>query len=210
MKTISILLLCFFTHFIVRGQNTSDASFIGGESMLDVYLKKHLSKAFEDVEMVFELCINREGLAHTPTLISPNNQDLQLALEKLVTKMPIWTPAMNENNAVDSKIKVSCWLEGPVVQDIDHSARFEEGEAEFYKFLRENLQNPIIGNKASVTVKFVVDKNGKIRHPVIWKGYSDDYNIEALRIVHLMPKMIPAQKNGMNVNSNYSITFRFR
>lgn len=207
--SISIFIVCFAV-LAAFGQENKPASFIGGESMLDVYLKKHLVASFEDEDLVFEVLVDENGKAHSPTLISPKNQELQLALETLTAQMPTWTPATKENQAIESSVKIECWLEGPVIQDIDHAAQFSGGDRAYFKFLDENLINPVQGQQAKVSVKFVVDKKGKIRHPIIWRGYSEVYNQEALRIANLIPEMIPAEKNGANVNSNYTVTLYFR
>ncbi|SOE23121.1 TonB protein C-terminal [Spirosomataceae bacterium TFI 002] len=207
---MKVLLLTLVLNFTFTSSVGQEASFIGGDSMLDTYLRKYLSSRFEDVELTFDLQIDKNGHAHTPHIISPNNPDLQIALEKLVDQMPLWTPLLKSNISSPSSKRIFCWLEGNIIHDIDQSAQFPEGSIKMYQFISQQIPKSMTNPNAKVLINFVVDKNGLIRHPSIWQGYDEKYNNEALRIINLLPAMEPAIKKGVKVNSNYKITIYFR
>jgi protein TonB len=60
-----------------------------------------------------------------------------------------------------------------------------------------------------VIVSFVVLKNGNLSNIKIVRTPHQELSKEAMRLVGSMPKWIPAQMKGKNVNSNYNLVIRF-
>jgi hypothetical protein len=99
----------------------------------------------------------------------------------------------------------------PVVQT---DAEFPGGKDSLNIFIHSNLHYPEQVNdiKAGVQVKvmFTINKEGKIVDPLVMKGFSKEFNEEALRVVNLMPKWKPATAGGEPVDSQCFLPIDFR
>lgn len=89
------------------------------------------------------------------------------------------------------------------------------GEEEFFRFMIRNFksQERIDGMRWSINVSFVVDVKGGIRDAKIKNKEIKDYSvfdIEAIRILNLMPKWKPAKCKGKNVAFLYRIQLRMQ
>ncbi len=80
-------------------------------------------------------------------------------------------------------------------------------------FLHENMKYPteLMASRTggSVSVIFIIDKEGKIVDPMIMKGVNDLLNAEALRLVKLMPDWKPGTVGGNPVNKQYILPINF-
>lgn len=91
------------------------------------------------------------------------------------------------------------------------------GKIALDKFIEQNLKfpekykNEINFKPCRVLVKFIIDETGKIINPQIAKGCFgfDACDLEALRLVSLMPLWIPAKKDNKPVKRSYSLPFDF-
>lgn len=88
------------------------------------------------------------------------------------------------------------------------------GEAELYRYISDNLKYPVIdqenGIQGRVTLRFVVDKTGKIDKVEIVKGVSVNCDKEAVRVVKSMPNWVPGKNNGEPVNVYFTLPIVFR
>lgn len=70
------------------------------------------------------------------------------------------------------------------------------------------------GIEGKVFVMFVVETDGTITNPSVVRGVNGDLgkllNDEALRVVKLMPKMIPAKDKGKAVRVRYALPLDFK
>lgn len=91
---------------------------------------------------------------------------------------------------------------------------FLGGEEEMRRYIAENLKYPVIdqenGTQGRVTVRFVVDKTGKIGNVQILKGLSVTCDREAVRVVQSMPNWIPGKNNGVPVNVYFTLPIVFK
>lgn len=100
---------------------------------------------------------------------------------------------------------------------VDTLASFPGGKKELLKFLEENIEFPDdmrnICIRGKVVVKFVVTKEGSIMNVTIVRGIKEyrtpTCDAEAIRVVKIMPKWIPAKKNGEIVNSYFHLPIDF-
>ncbi|MDR6806877.1 TonB family protein [Dyadobacter sp. BE34] len=81
------------------------------------------------------------------------------------------------------------------------------------KFLANTLKYPkqafLDGVEGQVSVSFLIDTDGNISDPKIEKGVRKDLDNEAMRVVRLMPKWTPAQKNNAPVAVRYTMNIAF-
>lgn len=102
----------------------------------------------------------------------------------------------------------------PISVAVEQPAEFPGGQTMLMKWLSKNVrypesaqQNGIIGR---VIVKFVVEKDGSIRHPSIVEGINQDLDQEAIRVVSRMPRWQAARNHNTPVTSYYYLPITFR
>ena len=61
-----------------------------------------------------------------------------------------------------------------------------------------------------VIVQFVIDIDGNVHSPTILRGLTTECDAEVLRVVGLMPRWIPAQQDGVAVESNFVLPIMFK
>lgn len=90
-------------------------------------------------------------------------------------------------------------------------AQFPGGIVEFKKYLLENIRYPDLDicDQGTVYVSMVIGKDGKIRDEKIIRGVSEEFDQEALRVIHSMPNWIPAENNGKIIATRVRLPVRF-
>jgi protein TonB len=98
---------------------------------------------------------------------------------------------------------------------VEQPAEFKGGISELSKYLGSEIKYPAmakdkkIGGK--VFIKFIVDKDGAIKDPVILKGAENcpECDKEALRVISSMPNWIPAKQSGRAVSCYFNLPIKF-
>lgn len=102
----------------------------------------------------------------------------------------------------------------PIYPKVDKIAEYPKGKEALREFLKKNLCYPYVGEEVCiqgrVMVKFVVCADGTITHPEVVRSVDPLMDAEALRVVRLMGKWIPAEINGKAVNSYFVLPIRFK
>lgn len=92
--------------------------------------------------------------------------------------------------------------------------QFPGGMEGLSKFISDSLQYPGVESngykRGIVYVTFIVDKDGTVLNPKIMRGVSEELDKEALRLVTIMPKWIPARYNNKAVRSKYTLPVHFK
>lgn len=90
---------------------------------------------------------------------------------------------------------------------------FPGGEQVMNKFISNNLKYPAEakenGVEGIVEVGFLVMTDGKLQEIKVLKLVDPDLEKEAVRIVGIMPRWIPAQKDGTPIEAPYKIEIPF-
>ena len=96
---------------------------------------------------------------------------------------------------------------------LDSIPRYPTGIIAFMRWLNSTVIYPpsCIRNHVEgiVEVAFIVEPTGKIADPRILKSASPELDHEAMRVVHLMPKWVPAQKNGKTIRAQVTLPIVF-
>ncbi len=89
---------------------------------------------------------------------------------------------------------------------VDTNPEFPGGpEALYNDFLKKNYKMPNVGNlKGKVYVTFMVEKDGTLSNIKVLRDIGYGTGEEAIRILKLSPKWIPAKKDGKPVRWQYS------
>jgi periplasmic protein TonB len=99
---------------------------------------------------------------------------------------------------------------------VTKKAGFEGGDKEFVKFLSQNLQYPkkaLRDNiEGTVYVMFIVDRDGRILQDCVKvsKSIHPSLDAEAVRVVRISPRWIPAQIDGRDVKQRIRVPIKFK
>ena len=97
--------------------------------------------------------------------------------------------------------------EDRIFTKVDVEASFKGGLTAWAKFLQENLKPNVPIKKGAlpgtyvVIIKFVVDKNGKVRDIEAETNNGYGTEVEAIRVIRKSPDWKPALQNGKPVNA---------
>lgn len=97
---------------------------------------------------------------------------------------------------------------------VEEDAEFPGGNEAMAKFLQKNLVYPKKAERMEiqgrVIVYFEIDKEGHVTNIKLHKGFNDECDAEALRVVKMMPQWKPAKQNGRNVRVRRTIPVKFK
>lgn len=89
---------------------------------------------------------------------------------------------------------------------------FPGGDKALYKYLSENIKFPTssLGKNGRVAVSFVINTDGSITDVKVEKGFSEDCDEEAVRVVSNMPKWKPGKSNERLVRIRKILPIKFQ
>ena len=96
-----------------------------------------------------------------------------------------------------------------IICGFEYSASFKGDQKAFILFLQKHLHCPANAPKGKVYVQFKVHKNGTLSNFSILRGLSPSCDKEALRVLKMMPKWIPAKLQGKAIDSRYTVPIAF-
>ena len=101
-----------------------------------------------------------------------------------------------------------------VVEFAEQMPQFVGGDKELMSYLSKNIKYPVIaqetGVQGTVTLRFVVGKDGNIKDVTILRSLDPSCDKEAVRVVKSMPQWIPGKQNGIPVAVYYTIPVKFK
>lgn len=202
------------------------ATFPGGASGLKAYLAENLEyPRIAKENGVFGSVLVRFTVSKNGT---PENFVVERGIGagcdeealRLLKMMPKWKPATldGEPAAAKQMIYVPFKLEedefGSVVKMAEKMPSFPEGQAALLRYLGENIQYPDIakenGVQGMVVVQMIVEIDGTLSNLQVVKGIGAGCDVEALRVVKLMPKWIPGMQRGKTVRVQFNLPIRFQ
>ena len=119
-----------------------------------------------------------------------------MACESQINHLAPNPATMAERKAADTII----W------DDYEQQASFPGGEKALLDFLDQNVVYPSDYEDCAqgrVVVSFTIDIDGSIVEPKVIRSLAKELDAEALRVVSLMPKWIPAKEKGKNKRTEY-------
>lgn len=92
-------------------------------------------------------------------------------------------------------------------------AKFPGGMQALLEYLKINIEYPLLpeehGINGGVVVKFIIDKDGKIKYPRISRSVDPVLDRMALERIWQMPQWKPATENGSSIPYEYVVSVRF-
>ena len=91
---------------------------------------------------------------------------------------------------------------------------FPGGQGALLQFLAKSIKYPVIaqqnGIQGRVTCSFVVGKDGVIRNIEVIRGVDPSLDLEATRVISMMPKWKPGMQKGKEVSVKYTVPVTYR
>ncbi|MFV0539302.1 MAG: TonB family protein [Dysgonomonas sp.] len=144
---------------------------------------------------------------------------------RVVKKMPKkgWAPGQVNGESVDMRytIPITFQLELKVQgdEDISHKEQsslpsYPGGETAMQAFIRQNLEYPAEAQKKEIEgrvyLQFIVTEIGEISDIEVSRSVHPLLDNEAIRVVKMMPKWIPATENGEPIKAVFELPMQFR
>ena len=97
------------------------------------------------------------------------------------------------------------------INDVQKIPEFGGGLVGFYKFIAQNYKTPDEeGLKGEVLVTFTVDIDGSLIDIKVIKDLGYGTGKEAIRVLKICPKWIPASQNNIPVRCQYSLPINIK
>ena len=115
----------------------------------------------------------------------------------------------------DVKQTVTQEVEGEKVYSVvEQMPQFPGGESALMSSISQNLAYPTIaqenGIQGKVILRFLVGVDGTILNITVVRSLDPACDKEAIRLIKLLPKFIPAKQNGINVPVWYTLPIAFK
>ena len=96
----------------------------------------------------------------------------------------------------------------------DEKAKYKCFQKKIHKHIAKNFKYPEIAMEmeiqGSVFVSFEIGKSGVITNIKVLRGIDKSLDVEASRLIGLLPSMIPAKQRGKPVPVKYTIPVKFK
>ena len=103
---------------------------------------------------------------------------------------------------------------GKVFTSVETTPKFPGGFEQFYHYLSTNIHYPDQSYKNNeqglVVVVMVVEKDGSLSNIRVVRSVSPLLDQEAIRVMGICPKWIPAMQNGQIVRAKYAVPITFK
>ncbi|MCM1051360.1 MAG: energy transducer TonB [Paenibacillus sp.] len=165
----------------------------------------------EAVDSVFDSSGVKEGEAISvdEATISSINQEQESTATKTV-KCPTSFTNVEASASTEKTEELIYAVVGEVAET---QPEFPGGINAMFQFFVENLKYPPTCDdvQGKVIVRFLVDKTGKIRNTEIARSnLPEEFNKEVLRVVRLLPKFKPGERDGVPVDVWQAVPISFR
>ncbi len=166
----------------------------------------------------------RNTIKFTPPVIKPDelvrDEDQPILQKEAVEAKAAISNVTYEKGTDDLSAPIATSTKSEITEDnekpfviVEQMPQFPGGEKEMIKFIKNNLRYPAAAAEAgisgTVTVNFVVGKDGKIIRIRVIRGIGGGCDEEAVRILEKMPTWSPGRQGGMTVMVSYSVPFKF-
>ena len=213
-------------------------TFPGGDEKLMEWISQHLQypqnadNSVVQGRVVVRFLVKEDGSVGDAKVIRAIHPAFDAEALRVIKSLPKFNPAILNGKTIEYWFTVSVLfrLQGPdeptcdnitniIYSDTDKLPTFPGGIKKLMQFLASNIKYPKEWDNACVNGKVIakleIDKLGTIGNIEILRcSLPDDFSEEAInevhRIVKLLPKFIPAQKDGKPVKSYYILPISFK
>lgn len=199
--------------------------FPGGEIALMEFMIKNLKYPESETTpgtymVIVKFIVDKNGKVKDPVVIRKQSEAFNQEAIRVVSMLPDFEPgtingkpvAVYYTLPINFKIKDDKPAKDVVLRSSEKMPQFPGGEKALMEFVVSNIKYPqgaTVKGKPMVVVKFVVDKTGKVKDPVIMRGQDEALNSEAIRVVSLLPDFEPGTVDGKPVSVAYTLPIIF-
>jgi len=135
--------------------------------------------------------------------------NLSMAQNNTTATSPNTSPAISQEQVKDCTM-----INGErVYTNADEMPSFPGGTDAFASYLKSNIKYPEQAKSGrvygKVFISFVIGRDGTVKNAAILRGIGNGCDEEALRVVNMMPKWNPGQKDGRPVAVQYALPINF-
>ncbi|NDV69070.1 TonB family protein [Dysgonomonas sp. 25] len=203
----------------------SNPQFPGGEQALLDFIQTNLRyPAKSDVKGIAwtSFTITEKGEIKDIKIIKSLGKDYDKEVKRLIKSMPNWIPAKwgKQNAAAFYELPINFGVEDITATELLTDTtnytppHFFGGEKAMNEFIIKNMRYPLEALKRDeqgvVKILLTIAEDGNIENIKVLEGPSRLLIAEAVRVTKLMPKWIPATRNGENVTDTYTIPISFK
>jgi len=165
----------------------------------------------EVVDSIREAAMMKEGEVGSSNEVSVSSANQER--ESTTTKTVRCPTSFTKAKASSSTEKMEIPTYAVVGEVAETQPEFPGGTKAMYQFVANNLKYPPTCDcvQGRVIVRFMVDKTGKVRNIEIARSnLPEPFNKEAIRVVSLLPKFKPGEREGVPVDVWQAIPISFR
>ena len=194
-------------------------------TMVNYTLPEKPQEIIQPVKQVNPVTDLKSTVKFTPPVIKPDPEVAeteeiltQEALSNTTADISIATVEGNGTIDIADLLSITAGngsgAEEKVVDFAAQMPQFVGGDKEMMSFLSNNIKYPVIAQEnrveGTVTLRFVVGKDGNVRDVTILRSLDPSCDKEAVRVVKSMPKWIPGRQNGIPVAVYFTIPVKFK
>ena len=167
----------------------------------------------------------RNTIKFTPPVIKPDDQvqDEELPIlqkEAVEAKAAISNVTFDKGTddaaapvaTAEKRTEITEEVEKPFII-VEQMPQFPGGVDEMMRFIKNNLRYPEAaieaGIQGTVTLNFVVGRDGRISRVQVIRGIGGGCDEEAVRVLEKMPPWNPGKQGGVAVLVSYTVPFKF-
>jgi TonB family protein len=208
----------YFTEYILNyfGKESIKKEHIKVEGKFKNYQKdgKWTLTSLEDDKIVQSLDYRNGILKDEPPVIQSQFPDDSSEKHEISSTFQIDTLVFKSEIRYYETDRFLSLLTGKEVKIKYQKAGYPYGDVELFEFIakhirypRQSFENKIEGK---VFVKVVIDMEGNKKELSIYKGQTAELNNEALRVLGLIPRWLPAMNNGVAYETSIVIPIAFK
>jgi TonB family protein len=163
-------------------------------------------------------CIEKDGSVSNINLIERQDSIFNQEALRIISIMPKWIPATEDGENISKmltqNVSFGTLTAYHIYSVIEQLPTFMDGQASISQYISSHLEYPkeAIKNKIEGTVilRFIIDRDGNVTKPTVFKGIGGGCDEEAIRIISNMPKWKPGKQNGKTVSVWYTLPIYFK
>ncbi|WP_026461820.1 energy transducer TonB [Adhaeribacter aquaticus] len=142
----------------------------------------------------------------------PDQKELEDVV--IATKTVVGTTTQEVLTEVEAPTAVGEVVKEEIFNFVEQQPTFPGGMEAMFRYLGKNIKYPNVALRnqleGTVTLQFVVNKEGEISDITVLKPLGGGTDEEAIRVVKSMPKWTPGRQNGRAVSVRYTLPVRFK
>ena len=117
-------------------------------------------------------------------------------------------------NLFEQLFDLATYKEDTVYQTVEEMPEFPDGIEGLMDYVAQNVKYPESAKENNlqgrVIVKFVIEKDGSVSNVEVGRGWGNELDDEAVRVVKAMPKWKPGKQDGKPVRVSFMLPINFK